>query len=174
MDSTYPSPPPSRNSSNIFRNQDGSNTTPRIFGRQRFPHAERRLQKNNVSPSDIAAIGITNQRETTIIWDRETGKAIHRAIVWQDRRTVDSFLLWRLTDGRVHATDATNASRTMLYDIHKGCWSEELLELLNVPASVLPKVMDSADDFGETSKKLFGGAIAISGVAGDQQAAFCG
>ncbi len=188
------------------------------------------IAKAAASAADIAAIGIANQRETTIIWDRDSGKPIHRAIVWQDRRTssicnalkdsgleavvsektgllldpyfsgskiawildhvdgareaanrgrlafgtVDSFLLWRLTDGRVHATDATNASRTMLYDIHRGRWSDELLDIFNVPASLLPKVMDSADDFGETDPQLFGGAIPICGIAGDQQAATVG
>ena len=175
-----------------------------------------------------AAIGITNQRETTVIWDRHTGKAIHNAIVWQDRRTsdicarlksdgteatvtaktgllldpyfsgtkiawildrvegarakaengdllfgtVDSFLIWRLTEGRVHATDATNASRTLLYNIRDGAWDDELLDLINVPAAMLPEVRDSAADFGTTS--LLGGSIPILGVAGDQQAATVG
>ncbi|MBT5521941.1 MAG: glycerol kinase GlpK, partial [Rhodospirillales bacterium] len=178
----------------------------------------------------IAAIGITNQRETTVVWDRETGKAIYPAIVWQDRRTadqcaqlkkdgheeavtaktgllldpyfsgtkvawildnvdgarqsasdgklafgtIDSFLLWRLTGGSAHATDATNASRTMLYDIQGGAWSDDLLSILNVPASVLPTVMNSADDFGVTDANLFGAAIPITGIAGDQQAATVG
>ncbi|MEJ8574925.1 glycerol kinase GlpK [Microbaculum marinum] len=180
--------------------------------------------------SGVAALGITNQRETTVVWDRRTGRAIHRAIVWQDRRTadicarlkaeglepmfaertgllldpyfsgtkigwildhvdgartaaadghlafgtVDSFLLWRLTGGRVHATDATNASRTLLYDIHRGAWDDDLLTALGVPASMLPEVRDSSDDFGETASDLFGGAIAIRGIAGDQQAATVG
>jgi glycerol kinase len=188
------------------------------------------LAKAGITSGDIAAIGITNQRETTVVWDRKTGKPIHRAIVWQDRRTadvcaelkksgheatvtactgllldpyfsgtkvawildnvngartaaddgrlafgtIDSFLLWRLTGGKIHATDATNASRTMLYDIHKGRWSDEMCDLLKVPRSVLPLVMNSADDFGETSPDIFGGAIAIAGVAGDQQAATVG
>ncbi|MBL6931889.1 MAG: glycerol kinase GlpK [Rhodospirillales bacterium] len=188
------------------------------------------LAKAGVTANEIAAIGITNQRETTVVWDRETGKPLHRAIVWQDRRTadicaglkksgfeatvtattgllldpyfsgtkvawildnvdgaraaadagrlafgtIDSFLLWRLTDGKVHATDATNASRTMLYDIHESRWSSEMCDLLKVPMSVLPQVMDSAADFGETSEDLFDGAIAIGGVAGDQQAATVG
>ena len=178
----------------------------------------------------IAALGITNQRETTVLWDRRTGKAIHRAIVWQDRRTadicgrlkaesleamiaaktgllldpyfsgtkigwildtvegaraaaeaghiafgtVDSFLLWRLTGGRVHATDATNASRTLLYDIHEGDWDDELLKALNVPRAVLPEVRDSSAEFGTTDPALFGGAISIRGIAGDQQAATVG
>jgi glycerol kinase len=188
------------------------------------------IAKAGAAISDIAAIGITNQRETTVVWDRQTGKPLHRAIVWQDRRTfdtcaalkeaghektvsartgllldpyfsgtkvawildnvegaraaadagrlafgtIDCFLLWRLSDGKIHATDATNASRTMLYDIHDGCWSSEMCELLNVPMSVLPKVMDSAADYGKTSKELFGSPIAIAGVAGDQQAATVG
>ncbi|MGB0722634.1 MAG: glycerol kinase GlpK [Gammaproteobacteria bacterium] len=188
------------------------------------------LDKAGLMAADIAAIGITNQRETTLIWDRETGKAIHRAIVWQDRRTaplcerlkaeghealfaertgllldpyfsgtkvawmldrvpgareraeagklafgtVDSFLIWRLTGGRVHATDATNASRTLLYNIRDNRWDEELLRILDIPASMLPEVKDCADDFGTTDPALFGGAIAIRGVAGDQQAALMG
>ncbi|MBC8267311.1 MAG: glycerol kinase GlpK [Rhodospirillaceae bacterium] len=188
------------------------------------------MAKAGLAVADIAAIGITNQRETTIVWDRQTGKPLHRAIVWQDRRTfetcaalkkagheqvvsartgllldpyfsgtkvawildnvegarsaadagrlafgtIDSFLLWRLTGGRVHATDATNASRTMLYDIHDGCWSGEMCDLLHVPMSLLPEVMDSAADFGETDPAIFGGSIAIAGVAGDQQAATVG
>ena len=177
-----------------------------------------------------AAIGITNQRETVVVWDRHTGKAIHNAIVWQDRRTaeicaglkadghepmitertgllldpyfsgtklswildhvegararaeagdllagtVDSWLIWRLTGGAVHATDATNASRTMLCNIHAGAWDAELCELLRVPGRMLPRIEDSADDFGETLPELFGAAVPIRGVAGDQQAATVG
>ncbi|MDQ0469681.1 glycerol kinase GlpK [Labrys wisconsinensis] len=188
------------------------------------------MAKAGAKAADIAAIGITNQRETTLVWDRRTGEPIHRAIVWQDRRTadichamkqaghepvvsgqtgllldpyfsgtkaawildhvegararaeagelafgtVDSFLLWRLTGGKVHATDATNASRTLLYDIHEGRWRDTLLHLLRVPRPVLPEVKDSAADFGETLPELFGGAIRICGVAGDQQAATVG
>jgi glycerol kinase len=188
------------------------------------------LKKANAKPSDIAAIGITNQRETTVVWDRATGQAIHRAIVWQDRRTadicaklkadgaenvisaktgliidpyfsgtkiawlldhvpgararaergellfgtVDCYLLWRLTGGKVHATDATNASRTLLFDIHNGQWDDELLKLLRVPRSLLPDVKDSSHAFGQTEPNLFGGAIAIRGIAGDQQAATIG
>jgi glycerol kinase len=180
--------------------------------------------------SSIAALGITNQRETTVLWDRRTGKPVHNAIVWQDRRTadlcarlkaeglepmvaartgllldpyfsgtkiawildhvdgaraaaeaghlafgtVDCFLLWRLTGGRVHATDATNASRTLLYDIHKGDWDSDLLAALNVPGSVLPEVRDSSADFGVSEASLLGGPIAIRGIAGDQQAATLG
>src|SRR5205823_12425774 len=188
------------------------------------------IAKANARPSDIAAIGITNQRETAVVWDRATGQAIHRAIVWQDRRTadicaklkadgaepvisaktgliidpyfsgtkvawildhvpgararaergelmfgtVDSYLLWRLTGGMVHATDATNASRTLLFNIHTGQWDEELLRLLDVPRSLLPEVKDSSAHFGETTPDLFGGSIAIAGIAGDQQAATIG
>ncbi len=180
--------------------------------------------------SDITAIGITNQRETTVVWDRETGTPIHRAIVWQDRRTaelcdalraqgheemvtaktgllldpyfsatkiawlldhvdgarkaaeegrlafgtIDSFLLWRLTGGRVHATDATNASRTLLYDIKKGHWDEDLLRLFRVPGAILPEVKDCAADFGHTDPDIFGAAVPITGIAGDQQAATVG
>jgi glycerol kinase len=188
------------------------------------------MDKAGISAGDIAAIGITNQRETTLIWDRETGKPIHRAIVWQDRRTapmceqlkadgleatfsektgllldpyfagtkiawlldnvtgararadagklafgtVDCFLLWRLTGGKAHVTDASNASRTLLYNIRDNAWDENLLRILNIPESLLPEVKDCADDFGETAPKLFGSAISIRGVAGDQQAALIG
>ncbi|MEN0653838.1 MULTISPECIES: glycerol kinase GlpK [Hyphobacterium] len=177
-----------------------------------------------------ACAGITNQRETAIVWDRKTGQAIHNAIVWQDRRTaercreieaggagpevaaktglvldpyfsatkfawildqvdgarerarrgelcfgtVDSFLLWRLTGGKVHATDATNASRTSLYDIRAGRWDEGLLEAFNVPARGLPEVRDCAGAFGKISKKVLGEEIALTGIAGDQQAAAIG
>ena len=188
------------------------------------------MEKCNVSAGDIAAIGITNQRETVVVWDKKTGKPIHPAIVWQDRRTaeicsslkeaghepsltaktgllldpyfsgtkiawimdhvdgardaaargelafgtIDSFLLWRLTGGKVHATDATNASRTLLYDIHQGQWSSELCDLLRVPEAMLPKVHDCAASFGETDPDIFGRAINITGIAGDQQAATVG
>ena len=179
---------------------------------------------------DIAAIGITNQRETTVVWDRTTGEAIYNAIVWQDRRTaetcralraaghgpmvnartgllldpyfsgtklkwildntdgardraaagdllfgtVDCFLIWHLTGGAVHATDATNAARTLLYDIHAGTWSDEICALLDIPMAMLPDVRDSAADFGETIPAHFGAPIKIRGVAGDQQAATVG
>ncbi|SEN10270.1 glycerol kinase [Gemmobacter aquatilis] len=178
----------------------------------------------------VAAIGITNQRETTLLWDRATGEVLHRAIVWQDRRTaercaqmkaegmeemvtartgllldpyfsasklgwlletvpgakaraergalafgtVDSFLIWRLTGGRVHATDATNAARTMLYDIGAGRWDADLCALFGVPMAVLPEVKDCAAEFGVTDAALFGQALPILGVAGDQQAATVG
>lgn len=192
--------------------------------------AREAMAKAHAEAQDVAAIGITNQRETTLIWDRQTGAAIHRAIVWQDRRTadlctqlkrdgvedevtertgllldpyfsgtkiawildhvpgararaergelafgtVDTWLLWKLTGGRVHATDATNASRTMLFDIHTGTWSESLLRLFNVPRALLPEVKDSSADFGVTEPQLFGTPIAIRGIAGDQQAATVG
>ncbi|WP_420547963.1 glycerol kinase GlpK [Curvivirga sp.] len=188
------------------------------------------IEKAGITASDIAAIGITNQRETTVVWDRDTGKPVYNAIVWQDRRTsetckalkdagheagvtkktgllldpyfsatkvawildnvegarakaetgklafgtVDSFLLWRLTGGKSHATDATNASRTMLYDINEGRWRGTLLDLFRVPESVLPEVKDSAADFGITDESILGAAIPITGIAGDQQAATVG
>lgn len=178
----------------------------------------------------VVAIGITNQRETTLLWDRATGQAVHNAIVWQDRRTaeicadlkarghepgvsnktglildpyfsatklawilnqvddaktradrgelafgtVDSFLMWRLTKGKTHATDATNASRTLLFNIHTQQWDASLLKLFGVPASVLPDVKDSAADYGMTDPEWFGRPIPILGVAGDQQAALVG
>jgi glycerol kinase len=179
---------------------------------------------------EIAGLGITNQRETTLIWDRHTGECVHRAIVWQDRRTadycqelkdqgheaavqqktglkldpyfsgtkiawildnvpgvrekaqngelafgtIDCFLLWRLTGGKVHATDASNASRTLLFNIHTQEWDAELLELFDIPASLLPEVKDSACDFGVTDKSVIGAAIPVCGIAGDQQAALIG
>ncbi len=188
------------------------------------------LRKAGIRARDVAAIGITNQRETTLVWDRKTGKPIHNAIVWQDRRTaercqalreagaepaataasgliidpyfsgtkvawlldhvkgarakadrgelcfgtIDTFLIWRLTGGRSHATDATNASRTLMFDIHKREWSDSLLALLDVPRAILPEVKDCAADFGVTEKALFGAEIPILGVAGDQQAATVG
>jgi glycerol kinase len=188
------------------------------------------LAKVGVEARDIVAIGITNQRETALVWDRATGAAIHNAIVWQDRRTadmcqklisagrepavmaktglrldpyfsatkiawmldavpgarakaeqgklafgtVDSFLLWRLTGGRVHATDATNASRTSLFDINRGTWDDELLAIFNIPRSMLPDVRDNAAEFGATAPELFGTTVPIRGMAGDQQAALIG
>jgi glycerol kinase len=183
-----------------------------------------------IDTSRIAAIGITNQRETTVLWDRTTGKPVYNAIVWQDRRTaeatgalkdaghedrviaatgllldpyfsgskiawvldnvdgartaaeqgrlafgtIDSYLIWRMTGGKRHVTDATNASRTLLYDIHKSAWSDDLLKLFNVPRALLPDVLDCAADFGMTDPALFGHAVPITGVAGDQQAATIG
>ena len=188
------------------------------------------LERANLRPADIAALGITNQRETTVVWDRRDGRPIHNAIVWQDRRTaptcrrlreagheamvtartgllldpyfsgtklawlldtvegareaaqaghllfgtVDSYLIWRLTDGAVHVTDATNAARTLLYDIRKGRWSRTICDLLDIPMAMLPEVRDSACHFGETRADLFGRPIPILGVAGDQQAATVG
>ena len=188
------------------------------------------VRKAGIKPSDIAAIGITNQRETTVMWDRVTGKCVHKAIVWQDRRTtnlcaklkrsgheksfnartgllldpyfsgtkvawlldnvkglrqrseagriafgtIDSFLIWRLTGGSSHVTDATNASRTLMYNIKTNKWDDGLLKVLGVPACVLPEVLDCAADFGVTDPAVLGAAIPILGVAGDQQAATMG
>ncbi|MCB1314026.1 MAG: glycerol kinase GlpK [Sedimentitalea sp.] len=188
------------------------------------------MERGGARPGDLAGIGITNQRETTLVWDRRTGEPLHRAIVWQDRRTapfcerlraagheaaitettgllldpyfsgtklkwlldhvegareraargdllfgtIDSFLIWRLTGGRVHATDATNASRTLLFDIHAGAWSEGICDLLDIPMAMLPEVRDCAAEFGRTDPAILGGAVAIRGVAGDQQAATIG
>jgi glycerol kinase len=188
------------------------------------------LADAGVSAKEIAGIGITNQRETTLIWDRDTGKCIHNAIVWQDRRTadfceglrargleenvsdktglrldpyfsaskvawildnvadarelaeqgrlafgtVDCFLLWRLTGGRVHATDATNASRTLLYNIHTQEWDDDLLDLFNIPRPLLPEVRDCAADFGSTDPNFLGSPVPICGIAGDQHAALIG
>ncbi len=179
---------------------------------------------------EVAAIGITNQRETVVVWDRKTGKPVHNAIVWQDRRTaklcaqlkadgneplvrertglildpyfsgtklkwildnvdgvraradrgelafgtIDSFLLWRLTGGTVHATDASNASRTLLFDIHKGAWDPDMMRMLDIPESLLPEVKDNSTIFGETTSDLLGKAVPIGGMAGDQQAAVVG
>ena len=188
------------------------------------------IEKAGLGPDQIAAVGITNQRETTLVWDRKTGEPVHNAIVWQDRRTadfcrglreagheamiaektglvtdpyfsgtklawildnvegarakaeagdlifgtVDSFLIWKLTAGASHVTDATNAARTMLYNIREGCWDAEICGLLNIPMSMLPEVRDCASDFGMTRPDLFGRALPILGVAGDQQAATVG
>ena len=188
------------------------------------------IQHAGIDVARIAGIGITNQRETTLLWDRATGKPLYNAIVWQDRRTadtcrglrdaghldlvqsrtgllidpyfsatklawlldnvagareraergelafgtVDSFLIWRLTGGRVHATDATNASRTALFNIHEQRWDPELLALFDIPRSLLPEVKDSSDDFGTLVPEWLGGALPIAGVAGDQQAALVG
>jgi glycerol kinase len=190
----------------------------------------RALDASGTAASDIAALGITNQRETCLIWERATGRPIHRALVWQDRRTadrcarlredgtepaitaktgllldpyfsatklgwlldhvpgardrarrgelaagtIDTFLLWRLTDGRVHATDATNAARTALCNIHTGDWDDDLLAMFAIPRGLLPQIRDCAADFGTTDPALFGAPIAIRGMAGDQQAATLG
>lgn len=188
------------------------------------------VEKAGRQLSDVAAIGVTNQRETLVVWEKATGRPIHRAIVWQDRRTeavcarlrdegrearvteitgllldpyfsgtklawlldqvegartaaaagallagtIDSWVIWKLTGGRTHATDATNASRTLLYDIRAGEWSAEMAEMLNAPLGLLPEVRDCNGDFGETDAAILGQAIPIRGVAGDQQAALMG
>jgi glycerol kinase len=188
------------------------------------------LRQAGANPQDIAAIGITNQRETTIVWNRETGEPVHNAIVWQDRRTadacarlrndghepliqqragllidayfsatkilwildnisgvralaeagklafgtVDSWLLWKLTSGRIHATDASNASRTMLFNIHTGAWDRELLDLFRIPESIMPAVCSSSEIYGEVSGVSGLNGIPLAGIAGDQQAALFG
>jgi glycerol kinase len=188
------------------------------------------LTAKGLSSQDVAAIGITNQRETTILWDRETGIPVSNAIVWQDRRTaglcdqlkaegfdqliraqtglvtdayfsgtklawlldnvpgararaeagrlafgtVDSFLVWRLTGGRLHITDVSNASRTLLFDIHRQEWSDDILKRLNIPPELLPRVVPSSQVYGETDSSIFGGPIMVAGMAGDQQAATFG
>jgi glycerol kinase len=192
--------------------------------------AKKVLQENNISASAIKAIGITNQRETTVVWDRQTGQAIYNAIVWQDRRTaafcdqlksegltdyirehtglvpdayfsgtkinwilenvegaaakaaagqlcfgtVDSWLLWKLTKGEVHATDYSNASRTLLFDIKALKWDQKMLERLRIPEAMLPEVRSSSEVYGHTDTKIFGLEIPIAGIAGDQQAALFG
>ena len=188
------------------------------------------MEQFSVHPSNIIGIGITNQRETTVVWDRKTGEPIYNAIVWQDRRTadmcqklkdegreevfakktgllldpyfsgtkvrwilenvkgawaraeegelcfgtIDSFLLWRLTGGKSHATDITNASRTLLYDIVAQKWDDELLHILNIPAKMLPEVKDNAADFGTVTEDFIGHPVKVTGMAGDQQAALIG
>ncbi len=186
------------------------------------------MQAAGLTAADVAAIGITNQRETTVVWDRASGEPVHPAIVWQDRRTaefcrrhaersdwlaertgllldpyfsatklawildhvdgararaeagelafgtIDSWLLWKLSGGRVHATDATNASRTLLFNLHSQQWDPELLRFFDIPAALLPEVRDCAADYGRSQAELFGGEIAIAGIAGDQQAATVG
>jgi len=188
------------------------------------------LADAGIAAADLAAVGITNQRETTLVWERATGRCVHNAIVWQDRRTaprcqamrddgiagliatqtglvidpyfsatklawlldqvpglreraargelcfgtVDSFLIWRLTGGRVHATDATNASRTLLFDIRRQAWSPELLDYFGIPPALLPEVRDSAADFGVAEAEWLGAPVPILGVAGDQQASLIG
>ncbi len=190
----------------------------------------RAISKAKIESSQIVSIGITNQRETTVIWDKETGESIYNAIVWQDRRTsaecqrlrdlgyekvisektgllldpyfcatkiawildnvegarakanagslafgtIDSYLLWRLSNKKVHLTDATNASRTLLYNIYEGCWDDELLKLFNIPESMLPKVCDSASNFAKSDKSFFGSEIPISSLIGDQHSALVG
>ncbi|MFN9719841.1 MAG: glycerol kinase GlpK [Planctomycetota bacterium] len=188
------------------------------------------LKQSKMEAAEVAAIGITNQRETAVLWNRRTGEPVHRAIVWQDRRTaamcdrlkkssksnlfrdrtglvidayfsgtkiawmldhvpgarelaksgdlafgtIDAWLLWKLTNGAVHATDVSNASRTLICDIHRGEWDDELLKALKIPRSVLPEIRSSSEVYGETTKSLFGASIPIAGIAGDQQAALFG
>ncbi|HEV8379696.1 MAG TPA: glycerol kinase GlpK [Tepidisphaeraceae bacterium] len=200
-----------------------------IWESQRSVAAEA-VKAAGISAKDIAAIGITNQRETTVVWDRKTGQPIYNAIVWQDRRTaefcdqlksqghehlvqqktglvidayfsgskvrwildnvagareraqkgelafgtIDTWLLWKLSGGALHVTDPSNASRTMLFNIHSGQWDDELLKILNVPRQVLPQVRPSSEVYGEAEQSLFGGQVAIAGIAGDQQAALFG
>lgn len=188
------------------------------------------IVKASLTPTDIAAIGITNQRETTVLWDKKTGEPLYHAIVWQDRRTstycdelkakglakniqektglildayfsatkikwildnvegarakaeagdiafgtIDSWIIWKLTDGRVHVTDVSNASRTMIYNIHTLDWDQELLELFNIPKNILPEVKSSSEVYGETTGNVLAAKIPIAGIAGDQQAALFG
>jgi glycerol kinase len=203
---------------------------PEIIWRDVLQVCQEALAEARLEPAELAAIGITNQRETAVLWERSSGRPVHRAIVWQDRRTaehcrrliadgnealvrertgllvdpyfsatklawlldevggarpaaergelafgtIDSFLLWRLTNGAVHATDASNASRTMLFDIHRQDWDDDLLELLRIPCAVLPEVRDCSTLFGTTPAALLGAALPITGMAGDQQAATIG
>ncbi len=203
---------------------------PEDIWRSQLACARLALRRAGIAATQVAAIGISNQRETTIIWDRNTGQPVHNAIVWQDRRTaarcaslkrsgksrliaertglvldpyfsatkiewilnslpglrihaergelafgtVDTWLAWKLSGGRLHVTDPSNASRTLLYDIHKHAWDERLLKLFKVPASMLPEVLPSSQVYGETEAKLLGAAIPIAGIAGDQQAALFG
>jgi len=188
------------------------------------------VEKQGISPSEIAGIGITNQRETAIVWNRETGEPVYNAIVWQDRRTsavcdelkskglepkitektglvvdayfsgtkikwildhvegarelakqgklafgtVDTWLIWKLTGGKLHVTDVTNASRTLIYNIHDLNWDNELLDILDIPKEILPEVKASSEIYGQTETAILGAAIPIAGIAGDQQAALFG
>ncbi|WP_427914475.1 glycerol kinase GlpK [Ramlibacter sp. MMS24-I3-19] len=192
--------------------------------------AREALARAGIGAKDVAALGITNQRETAVVWNRRTGQPIHHAIVWQDRRgeplctqlreqghaqriqqrtgllidsyfsatkvrwlldnvpgaraqaergelafgTIDSWLLWQLTAGALHATDVTNASRSMLFDVHRNCWDDELLALLDIPASLMPQVLPSSAEYGRTAEALLGAPVRIGGVAGDQQSALFG
>ena len=203
---------------------------PMEIWRSQLATARDAMAQAGVKAADIRALGITNQRETTVVWNRKSGQPIHHAIVWQDRRgeplcaqlreqgqapliqartgllidsyfsatkikwlldnvpgareqaargelafgTIDSWLLWQLTEGALHATDVTNASRTMLFDVHRNEWDEELLSLLGVPLRLMPKVLPSSAHFGDTAASLLGGAVMIGGVAGDQQSALFG
>ncbi|MDT8990668.1 glycerol kinase GlpK [Curvibacter sp. APW13] len=203
---------------------------PMEIWRSQLATAKEALHKAGISAAQVQGLGITNQRETTVVWDRKTGQPVHHAIVWQDRRaepicaelraqghsesiraktglvvdayfsgtklkwlldnvpglraraeqgelafgTIDSWLIWCLTGGRVHATDVSNASRTMLFNVHANAWDDELMRMLDVPAALMPKVLPSSAAYGETQPELLGGAIAIGGVAGDQQSALFG
>ncbi|HEV8364554.1 MAG TPA: glycerol kinase GlpK [Gemmatimonadaceae bacterium] len=203
---------------------------PQEIWQSQLETAREALAKVGLTAADVAAIGITNQRETTVVWDRATGAPIHNAIVWQDRRTaafcdslkeaghaseiqrrsglvidayfsgsklrwlldnvpnararaergelafgtIDAWLVWNLTGGKLHMTDPSNASRTMLYDLHTGSWSDELCKILGVPRAVLPSIKASSEVYGESVASLLGGAIPIAGIAGDQQAALFG
>ena len=203
---------------------------PREIWRTQLSTAREALAKAGLTARDIRAVGITNQRETTVVWNRKTGAPIHHAIVWQDRRaepicaalreagmgetiqqktgllidayfsgsklqwmldnvagaraaadagelafgTVDSWLIWQLTGGKRHVTDVSNASRTMLFNVHTNQWDDDLLAALRIPKSLLPEVLPSAADFGKTASDVLGGEIAIGGVAGDQQSALFG
>src|SRR5499427_5538973 len=203
---------------------------PEEIWRSQLACARAALKKARLKPAAIAALGITNQRETVVAWDRRTGKAVHNAIVWQDRRTaarcevlkkeglspvvaartglvidpyfsatklswlleaipglraraergdvafgtVDTWLAWKLSGGALHLTDPSNASRTMLYDIHRGEWDEELLRIFRVPRAMLPQVLPSSQVYGASAKALLGAEVPIAGIAGDQQAALFG
>jgi glycerol kinase len=203
---------------------------PMVIWQDQLATARQALAKAGLQASDIHAIGITNQRETTVLWNRRTGQAVHHAIVWQDRRaestcaalradgraalvqqktgllidayfsgsklkwlldnvpgarqqaergelafgTIDSWLLWQLTGGAVHATDVSNASRTMLFNVHSNTWDAELMALLDIPASLMPAVRPSSAQYGQTLPELLGSAVPIGGVAGDQQSALFG
>jgi glycerol kinase len=214
----------------IFPNAGWIEHDPREILASQTGMAAEALTHAGLSARDVAAIGITNQRETTVVWDRATGAPVYNAIVWQDRRTaahcdqlkaagseplftrktglvldayfsgtklhwilanvpgarakalagklafgtIDTWLIWHLSGGKSHYTDASNASRTLLYNIHEGCWDEELLEILDIPRSVLPEVGPSSGAIAQTAGDLFAGHIPITGVAGDQQAALFG
>ncbi len=203
---------------------------PEAIWKTQLATAKAALRKAKASANDIAAIGITNQRETVVLWDKKTGKSVHNAIVWQSRitapiceqlkkaghektfvkktglvvdayfsgtkikylldkykglrkraekgeilaGTIDTYLLWRLTGGKVHATDYSNASRTLIFNIHKLDWDDQLLKILDIPRAMLPEVKNSSGFFGETDPKFFGASIPITGIAGDQQAATFG
>jgi glycerol kinase len=203
---------------------------PMVIWRDQLATARQALAQAGLQARDIHAIGITNQRETTVLWNRRTGQPVHHAIVWQDRRaentcaalraagraaliqqktgllidayfsgsklkwlldtvpgarqqaergelafgTIDSWLLWQLTGGTIHATDVSNASRTMLFNVHSNTWDAELMALLDIPASLMPAVLPSSARFGQTAPELLGSAVPIGGVAGDQQSALFG